>query len=86
MKKIRFIPPQLADVVMRLLPSKQRQSLEKMKFFEPYICIAREFDTTNTEKALKGSGISPPVFASYFENIMDFCTATHWGENLKCAA
>ena len=86
MKKVRFIPPQLADVVMRLMPLKQRQSLEKMRFFDPYICIAREFDTTNTEKALKGSGISPPAFASYFENIMDFCTATHWGENLKCTA
>lgn len=85
MKKVRFIPPKLADVVMRLLPSKQRQSLEKMKFFEPYICIAREFDTTNTEKALKGSGISPPAFASYFENIMDFCTANQWGESLKCS-
>jgi long-chain acyl-CoA synthetase len=86
MKKVRFIPPQLADIVIRLLPAKQRRSLEKMRFFEPYICIAREFDTTNTEKALKGSGISPPVFESYFENIMDFCTATQWGENLNCAA
>ena len=86
MKKVRFIPPQLADVIMRLLPSKQRQSLEKMRFFDPYICIAREFDTTNTEKALKGSGISPPAFASYFENIMDFCAATQWGERFEWAA
>jgi len=86
MKKVRFLPPQLANIILRLLPLKQRQSLEKMRIFEPYICIAREFDTTNTRKALMGSGISPPAFASYFENIMDFCTATRWGEKFEWAA
>jgi long-chain acyl-CoA synthetase len=84
-KKVRFITPQVADVVMRLLPPEQRRSLEKMRFFDPYICISREFDTTNTQKALKGSGISPPALASYFENIMDFCTDTQWGEKFQWA-
>jgi hypothetical protein len=86
MKKVRFIQPQVADIVMRLLPARQRQALEKMRFFDPYICIAREFDTTNTQKALKGSGISPPALASYFENIMDFCTVSQWGEKFDWAA
>ncbi len=84
MKKIRFVPPLLADTVLKLLPSKRMQSQEKIKLFRSFMCIHREFDTTNTEKALTGSGISPPVFGSYFENIMDFCFTTKWGERLQC--
>jgi len=86
MKKIRFVPPLLADTVFKLLPAKRRQSLEKLKYFQPYMCIEREFDTTNMEKALIGSGISPPLFGSYFENIMDFCFTTKWGEGYQCSA
>ncbi len=84
MKKIRFISPLIADTAIKLLPSKHRLSLEKIKAFQPFICIHREFDTTNTEKALTGSGISPPIFGSYFENIMDFCISAEWGKRLQC--
>lgn len=83
MKRVRFIPPPLADIVMRLVPARKRRSLERMRFFEPYICVPREFDTTNAERALQGSGISPPALATYFENIMDFCTATQWGKDFQ---
>lgn len=86
MKKVHFIPPWVASVVLRLLPAARRRSLERMRFFEPYISIHRTFDTTNTEKALEGSGIAPPALRAYFENIMDFCTATRWGECIKAAA
>lgn len=85
MKKVRFIPPQFAHAAKWLLPARQRRTLVKMRFFEPYLCISREFDTTNAQKALKGSGITPPAFKSYFENIMDFCTAAREWEKLKPA-
>jgi thioester reductase-like protein len=54
--------------------------LKQLETLVPYVTVNRLFDTTTTERLLKGSGITFPLFSEYAERMLGYCVATNWGK------
>jgi thioester reductase-like protein len=55
--------------------------MTQMERLFDYITLDRLFDTTNSDKALEGSGIQFPLYETYADNILSYCIASNWGKN-----
>lgn len=84
--RIKFLPPRSYYGSPPLLKGKVRRAFQLVRIYEPYICVTRHFDNSNTIKALQETNISSPAFSSYFHNILGYCFATEWGKRIKYAA
>ncbi|MEX1137716.1 MAG: SDR family oxidoreductase [Bacteroidota bacterium] len=82
----RFLFPIVYKMSKNFLDSRNRKMAQAMELFEPYLFIDRCFDTTNTEAALAGSGISVPRFEAYADAIVAYALATNWGKRMARAA
>ena len=59
---------------------RHRVFLEQAESYLPYFCQNPEFDVTETEQFLSGSGIQVPELYSYLGNLLDYCLAQSWGK------
>jgi len=84
--QIKFVPKELCHKVRQFVHSHTRRVLQAMEPFEPYLSGERTFDNSNTCSALRGTGIAPPQFKVYYQNILRYCIETDWGKSFKCAA
>ncbi|MGH2923907.1 MAG: SDR family oxidoreductase, partial [Solirubrobacterales bacterium] len=81
-KMLEFIPKQVRMGVQMLPPVKKITDQVLADFGIPrsvlvYINYPTDFDSTETQKALEGTGISVPPLASYAERLWDY-----WERNL----
>jgi nucleoside-diphosphate-sugar epimerase len=81
--RVRFVPIWLCRVVKRFLGSRKRRTLEFMEDYAPYIEGERFFDTANTDKALKGTDITPPPYRQYYKTLLGYCLLTKWGKRAR---
>ncbi|HWP82598.1 MAG TPA: SDR family oxidoreductase [Bacteroidota bacterium] len=84
-KKVRFLPPTLFYHGLSLLP-RSRKVLQIIKTYEPYFCIRRMFDNTNTNTGLQGTGIMPPRFSDYYKIILNYFIESQYKIKLAYAA
>jgi thioester reductase-like protein len=84
--RVKFKPSQPHEGASPRIAGKERRRLQLVKVYEPYICVPRYFDNTHTLAALQGTSISVPSFSSYFDNILRYSFAMHWGKRVKEAA
>jgi thioester reductase-like protein len=54
---------------------------EVLRVFAPFMTSHRSFDSTNTRRALAGSGISCPSFDQYIHTCLEYCQRTNWGKH-----
>jgi long-chain acyl-CoA synthetase len=85
-RRIRFLPLSFCNAAKRFLRSELKKLLEMMKPFEPYLCVRRIFDDTNTSTALRGTNIVPPRFEQYHETILRYCIEANWGRQMRRAS
>jgi long-chain acyl-CoA synthetase len=85
-RRITFLPLSFCRAAKRFLRAELKKFLEMMKPFEPYLCVERTFDDTNTSTALRGTNIVPPRFEQYYETILQYCIEANWGRQLKRAS
>lgn len=62
------------------LTGQQAKLYAKMGLLFGYATVNRLFDTTNTDKALRNSGLQFPEYKSYADNILHYCLLTDWGK------
>ncbi len=84
--RIKFLPPGSYVSASPFLLGKERRALQLVKIYKPYLCMTRFFDNTHTLDTLQGTSISAPMLSSYFDNILAYSFATHWGKHMKNAA
>jgi hypothetical protein len=56
-----------------------KRILEQLGSLLPYAMVDRLFDTTVTDRLLKGSGITFPDFREYAGRIFAYCIDSDWG-------
>jgi len=81
---VRFIPhwvfPAFIKPTIRVMyGARGRAIMEKLEVYLPYLTRQKLFDTSNAIAALRGTGITPPPLASYFERVVRYCRETDWG-------
>jgi thioester reductase-like protein len=81
---VRFVPHRifhgLLKPALRLLSgSRGRQVIDKLEIYLPYLTTHKVFDTSNTVRALRGTGIAVPRLADYFGRVVRYCLETDWG-------
>jgi len=86
LQRIRFMPLELYHSAKQSLRGHAKRVWQAMETYEPYLCVTRTFDNTNTRSALRGSSITPPEFKMYYPTILQYCIQTNWGRRLSCAA
>lgn len=78
-----FMPHQLSQVtvpiVSRMLWGTRKKAIKTVNVFTPYVNYQAEFDTTNTERDLAGSGLVTPDVDRYFDKLMEYCVESDWG-------
>ena len=52
------------------------------RVYTPYLSLKLAFDTQNTTRGLRGTGIVVPRVQDYFANLFRFAFETDWGKNL----
>lgn len=82
---IRFFPSGQWHVASANSAGKLKRMLDLVRVYEPYICVNREFDDSNTRELLQGTGIAAPEFCEYLPQLLNFCLATDWGRFRKAA-
>jgi long-chain acyl-CoA synthetase len=83
---IQFVPLQAYRTLRQSSDKNGNRILQAMEPYQPYLCVRRTFDNTNTSSALRGTKITPPPFKEYYQNVLRYCIQTDWGKRLKCAA
>ena len=62
------------------LSKHHRMFLEQAESYLPYFCQNPEFNVSETEQLLSGSGIRVPELYSYLGNLLDYCLDQNWGK------
>jgi thioester reductase-like protein len=81
--RLRFISPSWLAAVKLAEPFLSRplkKWLRKARAFLPHLKIVHAFDTSGTDAALRGTGVFPPLFQSYFQVLLRYCLEANWGE------
>jgi hypothetical protein len=67
---------------VKQLTGRKAALYAKMGLLFGYAAVSRLFDTTNTDTALKLSGLQFPKYESYADNILHYCLLTDWGKKV----
>ena len=86
LQRMGFVPLELYHTAKRFSTQGERRVLQAMMAYEPYLCIERWFDNTNTCAALRGTSVEAPPFKAYYQAILRYCIAANWGRRMKHAA
>ena len=73
-------------IIDRFTWGNLRKILMTGRVYTPYLSIDLRFDTTNTRKALEGTGIEVPRVEEYFSTLFRYCIETDWGKKAPRAA
>ena len=83
---VRFIPPFAYRSLLPKAASAGGHLQNMIALYEPYLSIERVFDTTNTARVLRHTGIAPSHPSEYFERLIDYCLSSNWGRGAFQAA
>jgi long-chain acyl-CoA synthetase len=72
LKQMRYVHPELFNKLSPILGRKINKIHKILKPFEPYVCLKRNFDNTNTINALQGTNIIATKLTNYFDNILRY--------------
>ena len=86
LKKIIFIPPTIYHTTQKFYFGTLKMFVKRLEVYLPYLVVKRKFDDSNTQNALRGSGITPPKFREYYKAILHYCLEVNWGKMMKAAA
>ncbi len=64
-----------------LTRGREEALLSQLDTLLPYVGIDRLFDSRNTDRLVRGSGIEFPRFDTYVERILAYCLKTNWGKS-----
>jgi thioester reductase-like protein len=78
--RIEFVSKKTYEAVKHLLEHRERRTFEALQAFDPHLEITKFFDTSNSEAALRSTGIVPQPFERYYTRILDYCILTDWGK------
>lgn len=63
------------------LRGKRRKALDTGRIYVPYLSHGAAFDTSNTRRDLRQSGIEIPDVRQYFLTLLRYCVDSDWGRN-----
>jgi long-chain acyl-CoA synthetase len=84
--RIQFLPPETYEAAKRCGSEMGKKAFHAMDLYEPYLCVERVFDNTNTRAALADTGVGPPDFKMYYQKLLEYCIETDWGRPINKAA
>lgn len=84
--RIQFLPPEIYETAKRCGSVMEKKVFHAMDLYEPYLCVERVFDNTNTRAALANTGVRPPDFKMYYHKLLEYCIETDWGRPINKAA
>lgn len=84
--RVKFMLVERYHKAKQSLLGHERRIWQAMEIYEPYLCVNRTFDNSNTRFALRGTGITVPDFKTYCHTILGYCIQTDWGKRLRNAA
>lgn len=84
--RIQFLPLTQYEAAKRCDFDKKKKAFHAMELYEPYLCVEKTFDNTNTVAALAGTSVAPPDFEMYYPKLLRYCIETNWGKTINQAA
>ncbi len=84
--RIQFLPPEIYEAAKRCGSEMGKRAFHAMDLYEPYLCVERVFDNTNTRAALANTGVRPPNFTMYYQKLLRYCVEANWGKPINHAA
>jgi len=84
--KTIFIPAIFYNASKRFYSGTLKKLVKNLEVYLPYLLVKRMFDNSNTQNALRGSGIKPPNFKEYYRTVLGYCLIVNWGKHIKVAA
>ena len=83
--RIQFLPPEIYETAKRCGSEMGKKVFHAMDLYEPYLCVERVFDNTNTRAALANTGVRPPDFTMYYQKLLRYCVEANWGKLINHA-
>ena len=81
-----FVEPRLfvsaRPLIDRFTWGRLRRVLVAGRVYTPYLSLNLAFDTQNTTRGLRGTGIEVPRVEDYFANLFRFAVDSDWGKKL----
>lgn len=81
-----FVQPRLfvraRPLIDRFTWGRFKRVLVAGRVYTPYLSLKLAFDTQNTTRGLRGTGIEVPRVEDYFANLFRFAIETDWGKKL----
>jgi nucleoside-diphosphate-sugar epimerase len=78
-REVEFISGEEFERRKATVGGRQGALLAQLDTLLPYVSIDRLFDSTTTDRLLRGSGISFPPFNTYAHRILAYCLDSDWG-------
>ncbi len=80
----RYVDPKFFFALVRpllfmTLWGKKRRVLRDGRAYRDYFTMRMQFDTTNAERLLAPSGLTPPLVVDYLDRLFHYCVASEWG-------
>jgi long-chain acyl-CoA synthetase len=80
----RYVDPKLFFAALRpllflLLWGPKRRVLVDGGAYRDYFTMRMQFDTTNADRLLAPSGLTPPPVLDYLDRLFHYCVASEWG-------
>jgi long-chain acyl-CoA synthetase len=83
---VEFLPLAIYRSSLQFLHERMQKILLAMEQYIPYLCISRTYDSSSTNRALRGTTISLPHFNQYSRALFQFCLEADWGKRIRMAA
>ncbi len=78
---LRIYRSMLYPLMLRRADPTRRRRLERSEAYFPYMSLSLRFDDRRARELLDPLGIRATPISEYFEALMDFAEAAHWGRN-----
>jgi thioester reductase-like protein len=80
----RYVDPKFFFAVLRPLLflslwGRKRRVLRDGRAYRDYFTMRMQFDTSNAERLLWSTGVSPPPVLDYLDRLFHYCVASDWG-------
>jgi len=87
----RYVDPKLFFAAVRpllfmTLWGKKRRVLRDGRAYRDYFTMRMQFDTTEAERLLAPSGLTPPHVLDYLDRLFNYCVASEWGRKAVAEA
>jgi len=80
-----YLPIIFGKITVKLLKlfvwyPKRRRALNTVGVFLPYLGYKAEFDTSNRDRDIEGTGVHVPDAATFLRRLMEYCRDSDWGK------